>query len=274
MSKKNKINTSDLTAVEVYKLVLSNKLKTFPRKFWDKPNSLKEAFKSNKLAGMLSIVFNGSPFLTINNAYPDKFKHWELKMCPIKFWNDDNRIKALKWLIEEKLEWSIEFAKKNLTQDFLIEYRLTGVLSGNLTVAELLQKAYLNEDFSMMRQGVSYLDRKNLEIDGKLYTPSEIANISGINKWTIIKRIQKGITGKDLLIKPKSIKNNSNKRGDKMYCELCKVELVESNLPIEHDEGFFIQTYYCFSCNNLYKCISKSEEMNQENLMLMNREEY
>jgi len=133
MSKK--INTINLTAVQVYKLILDESLKIFPKYFWDKPDSLKEAgeltryliddilkwdsndvknnldryvFGKNKLGGMLVRVFSSSTYNAINNAYPNKYLAWELKFTPQHYWNVNTAKKATKWLIEEKLIWDYE----------------------------------------------------------------------------------------------------------------------------------------------------------------------
>jgi hypothetical protein len=45
MLKSKIINTIDILAIEIYKLVIKGDLKQFPRYFWEKPDSLKEASK-------------------------------------------------------------------------------------------------------------------------------------------------------------------------------------------------------------------------------------
>jgi len=61
-----------------------------------------------------------------------------------------------------------------------------------------------------------------------------------------------------------------------MICQSksCGCELVKSNLPLEHDCGFFMQNYYCFCCNTLYTCFSKYEDMSQGELYALDRDEY
>lgn len=127
--KKSKIDISNLSDIEIYKLVLDNKISRFPRYFWGKPNSLKsakeitiyliekilkwnnediknnlcqETFIDYKLSGMLKQLFNGSPYNALNNAYPNKFKAWELKITPSNYWNRETVYEFIKWLIEEK----------------------------------------------------------------------------------------------------------------------------------------------------------------------------
>jgi predicted transposase YbfD/YdcC len=93
-----------------------------------KNNLTKDAFKKNNLLGMLSIVFNGSPYLAINAVYPDKFKPWEVKIAPNKYWNTETGVLATKWLIEKVLHWSDEEVKNNLTMRIFCENKLGGML--------------------------------------------------------------------------------------------------------------------------------------------------
>ena len=86
-------------------------------------------FKENSLWGMLSILFNGSPYLAIENAYPGKFKQWELPCVPHLFWNMETAKEATIWLIEEKLKWSDEDIRKKLSQKIFKENLLSGMLT-------------------------------------------------------------------------------------------------------------------------------------------------
>ena len=97
-------------AVQIYKEILSSKRDKFPNHFWNDAKTMQYAkeiiiylfeqvlkwddedikkklnarlFKRYYLCNMLMNVFNGSPFLALNNAYPDKFHEWELKFLPI-----------------------------------------------------------------------------------------------------------------------------------------------------------------------------------------------
>ena len=86
-------------------------------------------FEKNSLGGMLFILFNGSPYLAIENAYPGKFKPWELPSVPRNFWNMETAKKATIWLIEEKLKWSDEDVKKKLTLNTFKENSLKSMLN-------------------------------------------------------------------------------------------------------------------------------------------------
>ena len=86
-------------------------------------------FNENSLWGMLSILFNGSPYLAIENAYPGKFKQWELPYVPVSFWNMETAKEATIWLIEEKLKWSDEDIRKKLSQNIFKINSLDGMLT-------------------------------------------------------------------------------------------------------------------------------------------------
>jgi hypothetical protein len=115
------------TAKEVTIWLIEEKLK------WDdedlKQNLSANTFKENSLACMLNLLFNGSPYLAIENAYPRKFKAWEFPKTSKKFWNLKTARKATIWLIEEKLKWSNEDVKKKLTRNIFIQNSLGGMLT-------------------------------------------------------------------------------------------------------------------------------------------------
>ena len=92
-------------------------------------NLSKNTFKENSLRGMLNLLFNGSPYLAIENAYPRKFKAWEFSKTSKKFWNLKTAREATTWLIEEKLKWSNEDVKKKLTRNIFIQNSLGGMLT-------------------------------------------------------------------------------------------------------------------------------------------------
>ena len=91
-------------------------------------NLSKNTFKENSLRGMLNLLFNGSPYLAIENAYPGKFKAWEFAKVSKNFWNLKTASEATIWLIEEKLKWSDEDVRRNLSQNTFKENSLRGML--------------------------------------------------------------------------------------------------------------------------------------------------
>ena len=86
-------------------------------------------FKRNGLRGMLSTVFNDSPYEALNSVYPNKFKPWELKQTPKGYWTLENGIQATKWLIEEKLKLSPSCIKSNVVRNNFVKNGLTGMLT-------------------------------------------------------------------------------------------------------------------------------------------------
>ena len=92
-------------------------------------NLSQNTFKENSLGGMLTILFNGSPYLAIENAYPGKFKPWELPSVPKKIWNVETAKEATIWLIEEKLKWSDEDIKEKLSANTFIKNSFGGMLT-------------------------------------------------------------------------------------------------------------------------------------------------
>ena len=92
-------------------------------------NLSQNTFKENSLRGMLDVLFNCSPYLAIENAYPGKFKPWELPSVPKKFWNLETAKEATIWLIEEKLKWSDEDVKEKLTLNTFKENSLKSMLN-------------------------------------------------------------------------------------------------------------------------------------------------
>jgi predicted transposase YbfD/YdcC len=101
------------TGIEATKWLLEEKLKWSDEEIKEKWCG--KILKENKLGGMRNVVYNASPYNCINSAYPDKFKPWEFKKVPKNFWSKETGIEATKWLIEEKLKWSDDDVKAQLS---------------------------------------------------------------------------------------------------------------------------------------------------------------
>lgn len=151
---KNKINTLDLSAIEVYSKVLSGDLNRFPQGFWkgdyglkngieitkyliedilkwDK-NDIKEnlivlTFNKHKLAGMLKSLFKQSPFLAIDAVYPNEFKPYHLKNAPKDYWTDSTVKEAISCLMDN-LSLNKEQLVSSITKQMLIVNDLGGLL--------------------------------------------------------------------------------------------------------------------------------------------------
>ena len=165
--------------IEIYKKILSGESKRFPKNFWsdkesdsyapliirymvesvekwkmeDIPNKIrKEIFAKNKLAGMLSIKYDSSPYKAIMAAYPKlPFNAWDFVNAPNEYWQGEtgreNAIRATKWLIEDKLKWSKSEVKEKITHQVFIDNNLLGMLKRvyNCSIWEAINDSYPNQ---------------------------------------------------------------------------------------------------------------------------------
>lgn len=143
---------------------------SIPRSYWNKENSIKatrwlieeklklsdeqikesistKIFRDNNLGGMLSMRYNSSPWDAINTVYPGRFKPWEFKRAPNKYWTRETCIEAVKWLIEEKLKLSDEQIKEKLSLNLFRENNLGGMMTNffNNSPFEAINLAYPNK---------------------------------------------------------------------------------------------------------------------------------
>jgi hypothetical protein len=77
---------------------------------WDREDALKNIdskvfFNKYRLTSGLCMLFDGSPFMAIEYAFPEwKVNFWEMKRCPSNKWNFASVRQAMRWLFLEKLE--------------------------------------------------------------------------------------------------------------------------------------------------------------------------
>lgn len=130
-----------LPPVHVYKLLMDNIIVRFPNKFWVGEDALDRAseitvhlvegvlewhktevkeqmsikiFKDNKLLGMLNSLFGGSPYMAIENAYPNKYEAWELANVPMNYWTPKTVKDVSSWIAENGAKESLQATKKIL----------------------------------------------------------------------------------------------------------------------------------------------------------------
>lgn len=130
---------NEMSAEEVYDLLLNKEIKCFPNNFFsgeygqvnagkclkylledklklskeDIPSVISsEFFKQYRLAGMLGLCFNYSPYKALNYIYEDVYKEWELGNVPRNFWDDEKSLEAINWLIDEKLKKGEDLSKE------------------------------------------------------------------------------------------------------------------------------------------------------------------
>ena len=141
---------NDDYAVQTYVKVLTGSRKRFPRDFWlddERSNFIYSAqitrylieeilkwddeqlkreiccktFFEHKLKGMLCVLYGDSVFAALNNAYPGKFKEWELSCTPRNFWTIDTARQATIWLFREKLNYTDEMILQNITRKIFVD---------------------------------------------------------------------------------------------------------------------------------------------------------
>lgn len=94
-----------------------------------KKNFTLKTLKENDLKSLCECELDYcSPWKIINLAYPGRFKEWELASTPKNYWTIETGILAVKWLFEEKLSWSEDLIKKNLSVKVFTENGLRGLL--------------------------------------------------------------------------------------------------------------------------------------------------
>lgn len=119
--------------LDIYKLLLEKRITRFPTGIWEQPEAIEDSLKCTKylleeilnwniedikskirmsvftkykLAGMMQKLYRNSPYEVLSKLYPNQFMPWKLHEAPTKIWHDkENRIKAMNWLINEKLKF-------------------------------------------------------------------------------------------------------------------------------------------------------------------------
>lgn len=177
--------------IQIYKEILTGKRKRFPNGYWchndgkEKAHKLTkfllekilnwsfndicehlkiETFRKYKLSGMISIIYGDSYYELINEIYPNTFKPWYFSTSGNSYWNLDTAKEATIWLIEEKLKWTDEDIKNNLTGKIFRENGLGGMLSivFNNSVYETINHTYPSK-FKSWEMKVSPMETWNLD---------------------------------------------------------------------------------------------------------------
>ena len=91
----------------------------------DPRDMTREDFISNRLSGLLSRYYNQSPYAALSEVYPE-IKPWEMVVTPLNYFNEEeNRIAAIKWLVEERLKKD----PRDISKDDFHNNRLSGLLA-------------------------------------------------------------------------------------------------------------------------------------------------
>lgn len=149
---KRKYNYDTKEPQEIFQDILDEKISRFPTGYWKQPGietecaiitryfiekvlkwedrDIKEKicemiFRKYHLSGMLEYVFGRSPYLALDNAYPGRYKVWDLKCTPKRFWvKEENRNEALNFLLDQTGKVKIN----ELTNKDFLKYNLGGLM--------------------------------------------------------------------------------------------------------------------------------------------------
>ncbi|HEY5523771.1 MAG TPA: hypothetical protein VIK26_00375 [Clostridium sp.] len=106
-----------------------------------------DVFKENNLLGMLKKVFNSTLYEAIDATYPGRFKKWEIGgHVNNDYWDKNDGVLAVKWLIEEQLKWSDTSIKKSYSKQIFKDNNLYGMIQScfNSSPFEAINSAYPN----------------------------------------------------------------------------------------------------------------------------------
>jgi hypothetical protein len=172
------INLTNFNDYEIYELVLTSKLPNFPPGFWcqiskDEGSKIalqllkhlikirlklerdqvinvlsKEFILNNKLWTPCKLYFGRSAIKYLMAAYPNEYKAFEFVNCriPQSYWCEkENRVDAIKWLIEDKLKWSLEDIREKFNKRILEEHGLATLMSYYSSSFEIINEVYTNK---------------------------------------------------------------------------------------------------------------------------------
>ena len=113
-----------------------------------------DIFKKYKLDEQIYRYYNYNIHVLLDELYPNKFKPWELKKCSKTLWTDRNNIvEAIKWMIEEKLQWDeediIELLTKNTFKENGLYTLICKVYKNNVynAINEIYPGKFHRDDF-------------------------------------------------------------------------------------------------------------------------------
>jgi hypothetical protein len=195
------INLTNLDDCQIYDLVLRNKIPNFPPGYWctiskdegkkialqllkylietrlnlnrDQilSNISKEFILSNKLWTPCKLYFGKSAVKYLMDLYPNKYIAFELtnSRIPQSYWCDrENRVQAIRWLFEEKLQWSLDEIKEYFNRSLLKNYGLATLMSYYHSSFDVINEIHPNEihpwELKMSAVSPSYWDEKKNRI--------------------------------------------------------------------------------------------------------------
>lgn len=112
-----------------------------------KNNLNKNVFKKFGLGGMLYNECDNSPYKALEIAYPGEFEMWQLNRVPKNYWDKVTALKALKFLIEDKLKYNKDDIRERLCRKDFIENGYKYVLDEifDSDIYSIVDEIYPNE---------------------------------------------------------------------------------------------------------------------------------
>ena len=108
-----------------------------------------------KYGGSKPLREAGGLYELLNTVACNKYKKWEITRVPA--WQEQDIVPAIKWLVEEKLQYTLKQACNIKKEDFT-RNNLDGLLQkvGNKSVFAALELAYPGMYYRTGRQGISF----------------------------------------------------------------------------------------------------------------------
>lgn len=112
--------------------------------------------------------YNNSPYKLIKDIFDLNLEPWEVRRAGKGFWDKkENRIRAIKWVIEKEGLDTPEKIKNNITLSTFAKYRLKEVIvrKYNYSIAEAIMEAYPNQFRKTDFRNIKRQPKNRLEIE-------------------------------------------------------------------------------------------------------------
>lgn len=172
----------------IYEEVLSGELRQFPQKTWTHPRESKdtllklvrylvhERFRWNRqqfcdnfcykiiikfrLNTGFHNIYSRNIFPLITDAFLEwDVKAWELKKSrvPADFWIVETAVEATKWLVEERLAWSLDKVQTDISNSYFLNNNLGGMLrTMKFGAVDSIVLAYPDHDWTYLIERAGY----------------------------------------------------------------------------------------------------------------------
>lgn len=250
------INLTNLNDIEIYDLVLKRKLPNFPPGYWcsvtnqkgenialqllkylieDKLNLYreqvinilsKEFIINSKLWTPCKLYFGKSVIRYLMKLYPYEYREFEFVNCRVSqgYWNKkENRISAIKWLIEDKLMWNIEEVKQNFDKEILVKYGLATIATYYTSSFNIINEIYPNQIYRW--------ELKKSSVSVK-YWDCKVNRIKAI-RWLIDQKLQ---FSHEQVIDNLSVEDFVSNKLSTLICNYYNKSIIKAVIEAYHEE--------------------------------------